>query len=231
MIESTNRGGKKNLAGIGTSLDVYLISSKLRLTCFMESHKSVSTVDYDASFLTLILAYLEGHPMLEIPAIGLYYYCYKSLSSGTETDFRAFRQILNKQEKGIPVEEQTTFLLLAINYCIKQLNSGEQRYIHEALELYQTGLDTEILIPDGYLSWFAYKNIVALALKLRKFGWVACFIEDYAPLLKEAYSETNRNYNLARLYFTKKEFEKEVAESSGIIERKWILEFVSRWER
>lgn len=207
-IESTERGGKKNLENIETSMDVYLISSKLRLACVMEAHKTVSNIEYDTTFLTLILAYLEGHSMLKIPAIGLYYYCYKSLSSGTESDFRAFRKTLEQQEEDIPNEERMVFLLLAINYCIKQLNSGNQRYILEALELYQIGLQTKILFSEGYLSRFAYKNITALALKLKRFDWVEIFIDQYATRLKTEYREANRNYNLARLYFTQKEFKK-----------------------
>lgn len=206
--ESTHRGKKNNLAQVNTSMNMYLIASKLRLACLMESHKMVSNADYDAPFLALILKYIEEHDILQTPTIGLYYYCYKSLNAGTESDFRAFRETLKREEKTIPTEERTTFLLLAINYCIKQLNSGDQRYIHEALELYRTGLDTKILLLDGHLSRFAYKNIVALALKLREFEWVAYFIDTYAPLLKDEHRETNRNYNLARLYFTKKEFDK-----------------------
>lgn len=227
-IDSLERVGKKNLANIGESLDIYLVSSKLRLACFMESHRAVSNVDYDMTFLPQILEFLEGHRMLDIPVVALYYYCYKSLTAGTESDFRAFRKTLEMHEKEIPLEERNAFLLLALNFCIKQLNSGKQRYIREALDLYQTGLETKSLMLDGYLSRFAYKNIVALALKINEFDWVKEFIDQYAALLKEEHRNSNRNYNLARLYFTRKEFDKAMPMLAQIDDNDLLLNLDSR---
>ncbi len=227
-LESLDRAGKNKLAEVGTSLDIYLVSSKLRLACLMESHRAVSNVDYDASFLPLLLSYLKDHPMREIPLIALYYHCYKALTDDTEANFRAFRNALEAQQATIPLEERTTFLLLAINFCIKQLNSGEKRYIREALDLYQTGLETQTLLSDGHLSRFAYKNIVALGLRLNEFTWVRKFIDDYAAFLEVAHRDTNRNYNLARLYFTKKEFEKAMPMLAQIDDSDLLLNLDSR---
>ena len=227
-IESTERVGKKNLTNIGESLDIYIISSKLRLACLMESHHAVSNATYDATFLPLLIQYLEGNKMLEVPAIALYYHCYKSLTAGAESDFRAFRKTLEEQQQDIPLSERTTFLLLAINFCIKQLNYGKLRYIQEAFELYQTGLDTKALLSDGYLSRFAYKNIVALALKLNKFEWVRKFIDDYAIFLRKEYQDSNQKYNLARLYFIKKEFNKAMPMLAQIDDNDLLLNLDSR---
>lgn len=227
-VESVERGGKKNLADIGEAFDIYLISSKLRLACLMESHRAVSNVAYDPSFLPLLLQYLEGHRMLEIPAIAMYYHCYQSLTAGAESDFRALRKALEKHQQDIPLQERTTFLLLAINFCIKRLNYGEQRYIQEAFDLYLTGLETKTLLSDGYLSRFAYKNIVALALKLNAFEWARQFIDDYAIYLKKSYRDSNQKYNLARLYFTKKEFDKAMPMLAQLDDTDLLLNLDSR---
>jgi hypothetical protein len=228
-IDSMERVGKKNLTHIGESLDVYLVSSKLRLACLMESHRVVSNIDYDTTFLPEILAYIEeGSTMLEIPIIALYYHCYKSLIDGKESNFRAFRKVLQKEQQEISLEERTTFLLLAINFCIKQLNTGEERYIRESFDLYQTGLATKALLSDGHLSRFAFKNIVALGLKLKEFGWVKMFIGEYAGFIIAEYREAHRNYNLARLYFTTKEFDKAMPMLAQIDDSDLLLNLDSR---
>ena len=97
-----------------------------------------------------------------------------------------------------------------------------------SLDLYQTGLDTEALINDGEISRFAYKNIVALALKLHKYEWVKNFIEDYTPYLHSKYRDSNRNYNLARLYFVKKEYQKAMPMLAQVDDSDLLLNLDSR---
>ncbi len=228
-IESKERGAKNNLAKVSGALDIYLIASKLRIACMQESHRAVYNADYDASFLPLLLEYIQSNSIIiENPVIALYYYCYQSLTAGTESDFQSLRNALANKELLISIDERREFLLLAINYCIKQLNSGQERYIREAFDLYQTGLATETLISDGQLSRYAYKNIVALGLKLKEFDWVENFIHKYATLIAAAHRESNRNYNLARLYFTKKEFKKAMPMLAQIDDSDLLLNLDSR---
>ena len=227
-VDYNERGAENNLAKVGETLDVYIIASKLRMACVMESRRTVDNVNYDASFLPFILEYLKTNPMLDYPVIALYYYCYQALTTGTEADFQSLRIALANKDRVIPMAERQEFLLLAINFCIKKLNSGQERYVREAFDLYQTGLSTASLIQDGYLSRYAYKNIVALGLRLKEFDWVEAFIFKYSELLKAAVRDSNRNYNLARLYFTKKEFNKAMPMLAQIDDNDLLLNLDSR---
>ncbi len=227
-LEASDRIGKKNLAAISQSLDIYMIASKLRLACLMESHRSVSNVDYDNSFLELLISYADKHGHLDIPIISLYYHCYQSLTAGKEADFRAFRKSISEVQDDIPAEERTTFLLLAVNFCIKQLNLGQQSYIREALDLYQTGLETQTLLSEGQLSRFAFKNIVALGLKLEDFNWVRNFIDQYAPMLAKEHRQANQDYNLARLHFAQKDYKSAMPMLAQIDDRDLLLNLDSR---
>lgn len=222
------RGGKNNLAELGHSLDVYLIASKLRLACMMASHQAVYQVDYDSGFFPAILKYVESTNLMEVPAIALYFYCYQAITSGTESDFYALRKELKNKQEDMPKLERNAFLTLAINYCIKQLNLGKDRFIREALDLYRTGLETKTLIINDNLSRFAYKNIVALGLKLDEYDWVNTFINDYAPYLEEAHRASNQNYNMARLFFAKKEFQKAMPMLARIDDKDLLLKLDSK---
>lgn len=227
-VESQARTRENNLAAVGRAFDIYLLAGKLRLACLMASHRAVYNTEYEAGFLPALLVFLQESPLREVPIVALYRYCYLSLTQGDEANFRAFRETLEAQSAQLPAAEQRTLLLLAINYCIRQLNTGERRYLQEAFDLYRVGLDTRALLENGHLSRFAYKNIVALALRLEAFVWAQRFIHEYELLLEEKYRDANRDYNMARLHFMQKDYREAMPLLARVDESDLLLNLDSR---
>lgn len=195
-----------DLVAVSRAFDIYTAANKLRLACLTESHRTVFQVAYDQTFLSELLRFVEHSNLLEVPIVALYFHCYQALTGGSEESFRAFRRELETQGKDLPEAETRTFALLAINFCIRKLNTGEERYVREAFDLYRIGLDTRALLENGHLSRFAFKNIVALGLRLGEFNWVESFIDQFEPFLEEKYRASHRDYNLARVYFAQKNY-------------------------
>lgn len=84
-------------------------------------------------------------------------------------------------------------------------------------ELYQLGLDSEILLDgNGQLSPSAYKNIVAVGLKLKEFNWTVDFIKVYAEKLEDQYQKDYLNLSLAKFYFAREEYDKVLEYLIGI---------------
>jgi hypothetical protein len=227
-FETQARTRENNLATVNRALDIFLIGSKLRLACILESHRAVFNTDYDNTFLPGLLAFLKQHELCQVPVIALYFHCYQALTGGEESDFRAFRLELENQDAGLPAAERRTFLLLAVNYCIKQLNAGAGRYNREAFDLYRLGLDTGVLLENNILSRFAYKNIVALGLKLEEYAWVESFVHRYEPYLEPRHRAANLNYNLARLYYTRKDYRRAMPLLAQVDETDLLLNLDSR---
>jgi hypothetical protein len=227
-VESAARTRSNNLAAVHRALDVYLVGSKLRLACLMASHSAVFNQTYDTSFLPALLGYLEFSDLKEVPVVALYYRCYHALTGGAEDDFRALRAGLERTGAELPVDERRTFLLLAINYCIRRLNSGEGRYVREALDLYRVGLDTGVLLENERLGRFAYKNIVALGIKLEEFDWVEQFIKAYEDRLDARYRSAHRDYNLAKLYFARQDYTRAMPLLARVDESDLLLNLDSR---
>jgi hypothetical protein len=222
------RTQENNLAAVSRAFDIYAAASKLRLACLMESHRAVFQVAYDDSFLTELLRFLEKSDLIEVPIVALYYHCYQSLIAGSEESFRAFRRELAQQGRALPEDEARMFTLLAINYCIRRLNSGEAHYVREALDLYRIGLDTGALLENGHLGRFAFKNIVALGLKVQEFEWVKQFIEAYEPFLEEKHRAAHRDYNLAKVYFAQKDYRHAMPLLARVGENDLLLNLDSR---
>ena len=208
FVDSQVRTAENNLAELGRALDVYLLASKLKQSCMQLAHQSVYKVDYDYSFLSGLLEFLEGSEYLQIPAIAPYYYGYRALTENDERFFQKFKAELERENTGLADRENRTLYLLAINFCIRQINQANEGYVEEAFELYRRGTASGVLLENGHLSRFAYKNAVALGLSLREFDWAEGFIQRYRPLLEVKYREAFFNYNLARLYFTKKDYDR-----------------------
>jgi hypothetical protein len=227
-VESRARMRENNLGSVNRALDIFLAGSKLRLACLMESHRAVYNTHYETGFLPALLKFLEDDELTALPLVGLYYYCYRALTGGAETDFRAFRTRLESQGAQLPADERRTFLLLAINYCIRRLNTGELRYVREAFDLYRVGLDTGVLLENGRLGRFAYKNIVALGLKLEAFAWVEGFIPAYEPFLEEKYRAAHSLYNLAKLHFARKDYAQAMPLLARVDESDLLLNLDSR---
>lgn len=208
FIESQKRTAANNLPVVSEALDAYILAAKLRQSCILLAHQSVFQVQYDYSFLPAMLTFLEGSRFLEIPAISLYYHCFRALTEGDEAQFRLFKTELEANFESFSSTEIRDLWLLAINFCIKRLNTGSRPFGEEALGLYQTGIERRILLENGILGRFAYKNTVALALLYGQFDWAKEFILRYRSALETTWQETFYHYNLARYYFAIKDYSK-----------------------
>lgn len=204
--ELRQRSGESTLQAVHDAFDLYVLSGKLRFACLMAAHQAVVRVEYDYSFLTWIVRWLEGNKLLAEPEIGMYYHCYKALTENSEAHFRAFRQVLESQGAKFDAAELKDILMLAVNFCIRQLNAGSSQYVQEAFDLYRWGLGRDMLTEQGVLSRFTYKNIVALGLGLKQFEWVEHFLHEWQSAVEERYRESSFYYNLAKLRFAKKDY-------------------------
>jgi len=94
----------------------------------------------------------------------------------------------------------------ALNYCIRKIRKGDRQYAEEALQLYMEAIEKQLLFENGKLSQWVYKNIVDLALGLKQYDWIEDFIYRYNQYLDEPFQENALYYNLANLYWHRRDF-------------------------
>ena len=195
-----------NLQAVSDQTDLAYLSNKLQQACFTLTHQTVFKTDYDLGLLDMAIAYIQQRPqLLHTPAIGLYYYCYQFLKNQTSDEvFKTFKEQLLTHSGAFPSDEMRNLYLLALNYCIKRINQMEKPFMNEALDIYKSALHSDLLIENGYLSQFAFNNIVALSLRNQEIEWTAHFIEHYAVKLEPKHREANYRLNLARVAYATK---------------------------
>jgi hypothetical protein len=157
--------------------------------------------DYEPLLLDDILAYLELHPQ-QSPAVRIYYHILMTLMH-PETDSWYFelKKLLAENARRFSKPELNDMYIFARNYCAKRINKGDLVYLGEVLDLYKALLKDEILLQDGWLSQWDYKNIVSVALRLDEFDWTEDFIRSYKSKLRPEHRDNAFTYNQALLHY------------------------------
>lgn len=204
-----DRNTQLNVTNWSQALDHAFLAKKLRQSCFALAHQSVYKIEYDTGLLPVIIDYLEQQSWLdEHPAIALYYYFYRALTSEDHhTYFQKLKKGILASIQVFPAKEQYNLYLTAINYCIQRFNKGEEAYVQEVFELYQSGLEKEILLENGVISRYTFKNIAGIALRLGEFTWTEYFIEHYQSKLAPRYRTNYVHYNISKLHYSQKRYE------------------------
>jgi hypothetical protein len=207
--EQSQRTQAKNLQALGLDLDLFYMAEKLKISCIQFSHESVYKTAYDYGLLPQILGYLEAHPQhRQHLAIGIYYHCYRALTQNNQEDYQAFLDLLLANRQCFEREEQADLFVLAINYGIRAINQGSEGHLQSTLHLYKKGLEEKILLHNGELSRFSFKNMIAIGLKVGDFVWVEQAIEEYQQYVNYEHRALYVHYASAKLAFAKKDYER-----------------------
>ena len=205
---SNRRAKNQDLQKLSDDLDSFYIIQKLKHACNILSYKNIFTFEQEGNLMLEIKTLVEKKKLLSNPLVNLLYQNYLCLSEpDNENYFVQLKQLLLKHSARIDAKELRDIFTLAINYCIKRLNTGGQKYYNEVFEIYQAGLQRGVFEDRGQLSPFTYKNISAIAIGLKKYSWVAEFLETYKPKLDSDIRDGFYAYCMARYFFAIGKFE------------------------
>jgi hypothetical protein len=211
FLAAQQRTTSKNLQEVSSKLDLTFLVQKLKDACQLLAHQAVYKQQYDFGLLETILPYIDSHPTLlsNHPSIALYYYYYQAVTKPTiERYFQQFKQVFLEAHQAFESTELRDIYTLALNYCVRKANLGQEHYLEELFSFYEAGLDLGILLENEQLNPFKFNNITKLALKLNKLDWTQNFIETYKKLVDIQHHNTYINNAYAMLYFAEGKYQK-----------------------
>jgi len=211
VLQSKNKRYENfNFQSISNNLHFFTIAEILKNACIAISFEQVSGQNFDFYLIDSCIKIVETNSIFkECPPVYIYYLCYVISTNGNDTVFKELYAAILKLEHYFNKDELKDILLLAINFCIKELNIGKQNYAHYAYQLYIYGLQKEYLLDNGELSRFTFKNIVFIGIKkLKDFKSVESFIENFIHTINIKYRENTVLFNKATLHVEKKEYKK-----------------------
>jgi len=128
------------------------------------------------------------------------------LQHDDDTFYPQYKEMLLAHHSVFSRTETTDLFLIAINYCIIKSNRGELSFLSELLSLYRFSIENNLLIVNGNLSPWSYKNTISAALRLKEFDYVEHFIDNFSNKLPSNEKENAVRFNKARLHFSRKEY-------------------------
>jgi len=202
-IDSHNRKQRTNLQDVNDLLDQYYIAIKLRNACLALSRKTMNQENYDIHFLEDVLEKIKKRPiLLETPAISVYFYCYKTITETKSAHwFSHLRKAITAHSEKFKPSEKRDITLLAINYGIKQLNTGDPFFRRETFELYRLSFAEGYLLEDKIMPEPMYYNVVSLAVKNKEFDWAEKFATDYKQFLNPNFRTPLYHHSIGLLQY------------------------------
>lgn len=206
-VSKKDRTIGQSLTKLINDLDVYYIANRLKFSCEELNRKSIMGEEYDLQFLEVLLDFVEGSEILEVPVVNIYYEILQTfLEPDNERHFERLLKLLEQHVHEFPQSENKVMYGYAMNYCIKKINTGQSEYLEQIFKLYKLLLEFDIIYEGQYISQWDYKNIVTVGLRLNEIDWTEWFIHEYQPKLSQDVRENAFKYNLANLNYFKGDF-------------------------
>ncbi len=184
------------------------VLGQLRLQCSTAVFQNVSRQN-PAESASASFQLDAHHPALQSqPGIRLYTCLLAALRDPeNEAAFYEAKTLIHENWKLFREAERREQYLIALNFCIRKINTGQNHFMAQAFELYKSGLENKALFENGILSQFTYKNATTAGIMAGHSPWVRQFLEDYKPFLHPRERHHTYVYNLAVYHFRLRDYE------------------------
>ncbi|MCB0401065.1 MAG: hypothetical protein KDD41_03215 [Flavobacteriales bacterium] len=206
-LEHDNRNIDTTLQSLVDHLDLYYLTRKLKYSAEIINRMNILNVQYDIKLLENLLEFLHEHPFDDAPQILVYQQILKTLQQPEKrSNYEHLKVLITTHLTAFNRDDQYDLFGYLQNYCIKQINSGNIDYLNELFDNYNTMIEREVVIKNGTIAQFDFKNMVTVALRVEQYEWTAKFIDNYQHHLPEEQRINAVTYNKARLYFYRQQY-------------------------
>jgi hypothetical protein len=163
---------------------------------------------YDIRFLDEVLTYIQKTPEID-PVILLYYNSFMLMYKENETTYREFKKFVKEQITNFGRKEQFNSYNKLLNYCYGKIVSGDWSYYKELFDIYNEMIANKIITisENDYFDAVHFRLAAETGIKLKKFGWVKRFIEQYSEKLPPKLKSNEINIALANYFLMKKNYD------------------------
>ncbi len=208
-LNNNIKQGEEVLKDLSNSLEEFYLYNKLKYYCIAINQKNIIQTKNEIISIDALLKQFKVEQYKHNPGILIYYYILLTLTKPEdENNFLRFEKTLIKNFNLFTDKEANDMFVFAQNYCIKQSNKGDLNYLDKLFKFYSISVENKLVMNNGIFSPQSFKNIVAVALRLKKIKWVEDFIKTYYKMIVEEHRQNAYDYNIANLYYYKKDYKK-----------------------
>jgi tetratricopeptide (TPR) repeat protein len=191
-----------NLQQVVDGLDTWFLANKLKFSCEILNNRGVLNVAYELFLLDEILGHLKDRDFTRQPVIACYAQVLLTLTEPDEpAHYRRLLDLLEMHRDRFPPQEVFDLYVYAKNYCIVRINKGQVEYTRELFDFYNIILDQGIILRDGRLTQWDFKNLVTLGLRLGELAWTEDFMDRFQDDLLPEERDNVLAYNRSNVAF------------------------------
>ena len=199
--KSQRQEAEKGLEKLLQEMDANWITNRLKFSCEM-LNRGLTLGQQSNIAIEQVLQFLPLNNNPKLLLARLYRLVYLTLSAPTETShYYLLKEILQVHLQQIDPQESTELFTFLQNYCIRRINAGEPSFLQELFSNYKLLLQTKLILKDGVLGEFDFKNILTVSIRLGELDWAHQFIQEKAVLLPKQHQANAIQYNQARLFY------------------------------
>lgn len=185
-------------------LDEFYLTQKLKDACEAIFRQEMKRDEQPPRLLEAVLQEVEQNfeKYQQGPQTITHYMIYRMLTGNDPDFYQKALDVFQKWEKSFSRVEVSDLYNQFKNYCLIRINQGDQFFLEKLFGLYQYQLDQGLLLEEGVMLEWNYKNIVAAGLRLKQYEWVRKFIEDYKDKLAPEFRDNAYRFNLASYHLS-----------------------------
>ncbi|MFT4524824.1 MAG: hypothetical protein ACI85F_000973 [Bacteroidia bacterium] len=188
-------------------LDRFYLVKKLQLCCEALNASNVLAKEQELFMLDELIWQIHNSNFSEVPHIAIYLKIIDTLRQpDDESHFTRLTSLLQAHGDRIEQDDLRDMYHYVLNYSIKMINQGDSVHREVLLDNYKQMMAQKILIQDGQISQWTYKNVVTICLRQDETDFANTFIHTYRKFLSPDIRENAFQYNVAHLLFAKGQY-------------------------
>jgi len=187
-------------------LDQFYALAKARNLMEFSERQIIFGEEYNLEPLVNYLAKISSDSSVENApaAIALYHQIYKHRSEDDPQIIEATIATFRDQKSQMGRKDQTICLLLLLNRVIRIHAKGNRLMELKVLNLYQFGLENDLLFVHDKLTEGTFTNVVVVASYQKEYEFAKIFIENNYSRLADHLQEDGKNWGMAFVSYTNK---------------------------
>lgn len=219
-----DRTNEVNINNTVKSFDsFYWIRKIMLLSLLINRNNVVANSGYDLSEVNFVIEKLKDYDFSELPSLYVWYRALILLNDPGDVDaYQKLKIALSTYDHLFSSEIIQNLYVFLINSVVILFQDGENRF-QEYFSLFSEQIAKGHIYDNGHLYPQMLKNIMTVALRLKKHQWAEDFLKENKEkiLPKEVY-----HWNLGKLYYATEEYDKalEILEENKYDDIYYVLE-------
>lgn len=203
----TETGGA-SISEIMNCVDSYFVLNKLEYASEMYTRQEVLSEQHQMHLLQEATDLGHNHLAKQNKLIDLYIQVIHLQENGLEEGslqkcIHAFLDYAHLMEKF----EKTRLLHKLINSTLTVLNTGRREFLPHVVRMYKIAVNNDLMHDKGKIAYTTFMNVAILGAAAREFLWTKDFIEQFSPMIDEAYRDYTIKIAWAFWYYQRGFFE------------------------